>query len=156
MECCCYSRHRLRDHDHGMLHIFSTQYPNAQDRQNQSHACYLLAISVRPTRLQRSISSMFTTCSCIVFALLFITSYSSFLNSSDPGVAVILPAIYQQCNLSSSFILAAILPCFRLLFQSSELIDYPLNPYARNVQRLETPKNNENKSAPAELGIQEK
>jgi hypothetical protein len=94
--------------------------------------------------------------SCVAFALLFITSYSHFLKSSNPGVAVILPAIYQQCNLSISVVLAVILPCFRLLFQSSEVIDYPLNPYTRNAQRLETPNQDEIKAPPGEVGESEK
>jgi hypothetical protein len=58
----------------------------------------------------------------IAFAILFIWSYSHFAKSDNRGVAIVKPAIFQQCSLAVSLIIVSVLPVFRFLFQTSELI----------------------------------
>jgi hypothetical protein len=58
----------------------------------------------------------------IAFAILFIRSYSR--KSDNPDVAIVEPAVFQQCSLAVSMIIVVILPIFRLLFQTSELVPH--------------------------------
>lgn len=89
--------------------------------------------ALKPNKFS-TINSIFM-CSVIVFAVLFVSFYASYLKSANPGTDIIKPLIYLQCGIASSYIIAAILPCFRLLFQSSELTNYPLSPYTKETEK---------------------
>jgi hypothetical protein len=74
---------------------------------------------------QKVMVSFSSRLSIITFSALSIWSlsntferYRSSLNASS--VYIVLPSVFQELQLAISFSIAAILPCFRLLFQSSD------------------------------------
>ena len=76
--------------------------------------------------------------SVIVFSLLTIWALSRILGQpsrlQQPTTEIVLPTMFQQLELTLSFSIASILPCFRLLFQTFEddLIDVENSQVAYN------------------------
>jgi hypothetical protein len=81
---------------------------------------YLWPIRLKPMDKIKVTLAFSTRLINVAFAILFISSYSR--KSDKPGVAIVEPAIFQQCSLATSLIIVSIMPVFRFLFQTSELI----------------------------------
>jgi hypothetical protein len=67
-------------------------------------------------------SSFFSRLVVILFSILTIWAISHTRPSSTPNTSMVLPTMFGQLEVCLSVSIAAILPCFRLVFQSSERI----------------------------------
>jgi hypothetical protein len=64
--------------------------------------------------------SFFSRLTVIVFSILTVWALSHMRMSAVPNTTIALPTVFGQLELCMSISIAAMLPCFRLLFQSSE------------------------------------
>jgi hypothetical protein len=64
--------------------------------------------------------SFFSRLAVIVFSILTVWALSRARMSTLPNTTIALPVVFGQLELCMSLSIATILPCFRLLFQSSE------------------------------------
>jgi hypothetical protein len=64
--------------------------------------------------------SFFSRLLVIVFSCLTMWALTRIHTSSSPNTTIALPALFGQLELCMSISIAAILPCYRILFQSSD------------------------------------
>jgi hypothetical protein len=67
-------------------------------------------------------ASFFSRLAVVLFCSLVIWAISNMRFTGQPSTAVVLPIVFGQLEVCVSLCIASILPCFRIIFQSSEKV----------------------------------
>jgi hypothetical protein len=80
------------------------------------------AIQMQPMPKIKVQASFFSRLAVVLFSSLTLRAISRFHLTGKPSTAVVLPIVFGQLEVCISLCIASILPCFRIIFQSSEKV----------------------------------